>query len=47
MPRATNNPASRRRRKKIFKQAKGNFGGRSNSAHCQRDGTEGSDLRLS
>jgi large subunit ribosomal protein L20 len=29
MPRATNNPASRRRRKKILKQAKGNFGGRS------------------
>ena len=29
MPRATNNPASRRRRKKIFNRAKGNFGGRS------------------
>lgn len=29
MPRATNNPASRRRRKKILKQAKGNLGGRS------------------
>ena len=29
MPRATNNPASRRRRKKIFNKAKGNFGGRS------------------
>lgn len=29
MPRATNNVAARRRRKKIFKKAKGNFGGRS------------------
>jgi large subunit ribosomal protein L20 len=29
MPRATNNPASRRRRKKVFKRAKGNFGARS------------------
>jgi large subunit ribosomal protein L20 len=29
MPRATNNPASKRRRKKILKQAKGFVGGRS------------------
>ena len=29
MPRATNNVASRRRRKKVLKQAKGNFGARS------------------
>ena len=29
MPRATNNPASKRRRKKILKQAKGYRGGRS------------------
>ena len=29
MPRATNNVASHRRRKKMFKRAKGNFGGRS------------------
>jgi large subunit ribosomal protein L20 len=29
MPRATNNVASHKRRKKIFKQAKGYFGGRS------------------
>lgn len=29
MPRATNNPASRQRRKKILKRAKGFFGGRS------------------
>jgi len=29
MPRATNNVAARRRKKKIMKQAKGNFGGRS------------------
>ncbi len=29
MPRATNNVASRRRRKKILDRAKGNFGGRS------------------
>ena len=29
MPRATNNPASQSRRKKMFKKAKGNFGGRS------------------
>src|SRR5512143_2875995 len=29
MPRATNNVASRKRRKKILKRAKGNFGGRS------------------
>jgi len=29
MPRATNNPASKRRRKKIFKRAKGYRGGRS------------------
>ncbi|MBD3380789.1 MAG: 50S ribosomal protein L20 [candidate division Zixibacteria bacterium] len=29
MPRATNNVAARRRKKKILKQAKGNFGGRS------------------
>jgi large subunit ribosomal protein L20 len=29
MPRATNNVAARRRRKKILKKAKGNFGGRS------------------
>ena len=28
MPRATNNPASRRRRKKVLKRAKGFFGGR-------------------
>ena len=28
MPRATNNPASRRRRKKVLKQAKGFFQGR-------------------
>lgn len=28
MPRATNNPASRRRRKKILKQAKGYYSGR-------------------
>jgi len=28
MPRATNNVAARRRRNKILKQAKGNFGGR-------------------
>lgn len=30
MPRATNNPASRKRRKKILKQAKGYFGRRKN-----------------
>jgi len=30
MPRATNNPASKARRKKIFNQAKGNFGNRKN-----------------
>lgn len=29
MPRATNNVAARRRKKKILKQAKGNYGGRS------------------
>ena len=29
MPRATNNPASRRRRKKVLDRAKGNFGARS------------------
>ncbi len=29
MPRATNNPASKRRRKKVLDRAKGNFGGRS------------------
>jgi large subunit ribosomal protein L20 len=29
MPRATNNVAARRRKKKIMKQAKGNYGGRS------------------
>lgn len=29
MPRATNNVASRRRRKKVLDRAKGNFGGRS------------------
>lgn len=29
MPRATNNPASRRRRKKVLKRAKGFWGGRS------------------
>ena len=29
MPRATNNPASRRRRKRILKRAKGFYGGRS------------------
>lgn len=29
MPRASNNPASRKRRKKILKRAKGNYGGRS------------------
>ena len=29
MPRATNNVASRKRRKKVLKRAKGNFGGRS------------------
>ncbi len=29
MPRATNNVASRRRRKKVLNRAKGNFGGRS------------------
>ncbi|MFO7768243.1 MAG: 50S ribosomal protein L20 [bacterium] len=28
MPRVSNNPASRRRRKKVLKQAKGFFGGR-------------------
>ena len=30
MPRATNSVASRKRRRKILKQAKGNFGGRKN-----------------
>jgi len=30
MPRATNSVASRQRRKKVFKRAKGNFGGRKN-----------------
>ena len=28
MPRATNNPAAKRRRKKVLKAAKGNYGGR-------------------
>ena len=28
MPRATNNPASKRRHKKVLKAAKGNYGGR-------------------
>lgn len=30
MPRATNAPASRRRKKRILKQTKGNYGGRKN-----------------
>ncbi len=30
MPRSTNNPASKARRKKIFEKAKGNFGKRKN-----------------
>lgn len=30
MPRATNGPASRRRKNRLFKQTKGNFGGRKN-----------------
>jgi large subunit ribosomal protein L20 len=30
MPRATNGPASRRRKNRILKQTKGNFGGRKN-----------------
>jgi large subunit ribosomal protein L20 len=29
MPRATNNPAAKRRHKKVLKAAKGNYGGRS------------------
>jgi large subunit ribosomal protein L20 len=40
MPRATNNPASRRRRKRILKQAKGFVGGRRKLYRTARETVE-------
>ena len=40
MPRATNNPASRRRRKKVLKQAKGYRGGRSKLIRTASDAVD-------
>ncbi len=40
MPRATNNPASRARRKKIFKKAKGFFGRQKNTIRAAHRSTE-------
>lgn len=40
MPRATNNPAARRRKKKILKQARGYFGGRSKLYRTAREAVQ-------
>ena len=40
MPRATNNPATKQRKKKIFKAAKGYFGGRKNLYRTAKDAVE-------
>ncbi len=44
MPRATNNPASRRRRKKILKSAKGYFGRKSKTLKTAKEAVERSML---
>lgn len=40
MPRSTNAPARKRRKQKIFKAAKGNFGGRKNLFRTAKDTVE-------
>ena len=40
MPRATNNPAAKQRRKRILKRAKGFFGGRKNQIRAGRHAAE-------
>ena len=40
MPRATNSVASRRRRKKVLKQARGNWGGRSRLFRTAREAVD-------
>ncbi|HDZ13164.1 MAG TPA: 50S ribosomal protein L20, partial [Bacteroidetes bacterium] len=44
MPRATNNPASRRRRKKILKAAKGYYGRKSKTLKNAKEAVERSML---
>jgi large subunit ribosomal protein L20 len=40
MPRATNNPAAKQRRKRVLKQAKGFYGGRKNQTRQAREAVE-------
>jgi large subunit ribosomal protein L20 len=40
MPRATNNPAAKQRRKRVLKRAKGFYGGRKNLIKTARESTE-------
>ncbi len=40
MPRATNNPAAKQRRKRILKRAKGFFGGKKNQTRAGREAVE-------
>ncbi|MFO7652455.1 MAG: 50S ribosomal protein L20 [Candidatus Krumholzibacteriia bacterium] len=40
MPRATNNPAAKQRRKRILKRAKGFYGGRKNQVRIGREAVE-------
>ncbi len=40
MPRSTNNPAAKQRRKRVLKRAKGFFGGRKNQTRIGREAVE-------